>query len=237
MLQCQEFTSFTNHGVQAVTRAVTGSVSNSGFQIFNRHGKHQSTFYFTAHFNRHNGSNIFVSTVLGNPSNFATMGGDATQSFFHRDMFIVQEHIFQFLSAFQTFTSVIVAVFNFCIFANPVNGNRQLFHHNLVNSPTFKHSKMLFDRIFHGQEQAEQQIVGQISLIKAKERNDVTDFAIYANRRTACIAAVLVFNPHFGAKHQERNIVFASNADTGSTYIFFQNTHTLDIFDNALKER
>ena len=201
MLQCQEFTSFTNHGVQAVARTVTSSVSNSGFQIFNGHGKYQSTFYFTAHFDRHNGSNIFVSTVLGNPSDFATMGGYATQSFFHRDMFVVQEHIFQFLSAFQAFTSVVVAVFNFCIFANPVNRNRQLFHHNLVNSPAFQHSKMLFDGIFHGQQQAKQQIVGQISLVKTKERNDVTNLAIYANGSTASIAAVLVFNPHFRAKH------------------------------------
>ncbi len=74
-------------------------------------------------------------------------------------------------------------------------------------------------------------------MIQAKERNDVTDFTIYHDGSTASITTVLVFYPHFRTKHQERYVVFASNANAGSTNIFFQHAHTLDIFNNTLEER
>ena len=156
MLQRQKFAGFAHHGIQAVARAITGCVSNGSLQILDRHRKHQSAFHFATHFNRHNGGDIFISTVLGNPSNFATVSRHAFQRLLHRNMFIIQEHVFQFLFPVQAFASIFVAVLNICILAHPVNANRQLFHHNLVDGPTFQHGKMLLDRIFHSQQQAEQ---------------------------------------------------------------------------------
>ena len=237
MLQRQKFAGFADHAVQAVTAAVTGCMGDGCFQILDGHRQHQSTFYLAANLNRHNSGNILKGSVLSNPGNFTTLCCYAMQRFFDRNMLVVQEHVLQALMSVQTLAAVFVAVFHTAVLAQPVNGYRQLFHHNAVNAPGLQHVQMLLDGIFHRHQQAQKQIIGQIVLIQGKEGNNIADFAVYADRRTAGIAGMAVLNPHFRAEHQKGHIMLARNADAGGTNILLQNAHTLNILDNALEER
>ena len=237
MLQRQKFAGFANHAVQAVTAAVAGCMGNGSFQILNGHGKHQSTFYLAANLNRHNSGNILKGSVLGNPSDFTTLCCYAMQRFFDRNMLVVQEHVLQALMSFQTLAAVFVAVFHAAVLAKPVNGYRQLLHHNAVDAPSLQHVQVLLDGIFHRHQQAQKQIIWQIVLIQGKEGNNIADFAVYADRRTAGITGMAVLNPHFRTEHQKGHVMLARNADAGGTNILLQNTHALNILDNALEER
>ena len=84
---------------------------------------------------------------------------------------------------------------------------RQLFHHNAVDAPGLQHVQVLFDGIFHRHQQAQKQIIGQIVLIQGKEGNNIADFAVYADRRTAGIAGMAVLNPHFRPEHQKESCI------------------------------
>ena len=50
--------------------------------------------------------------------------------------------------------------------------------------PGFQHSHVLLDGIFHREQQAQQQIVGQIVLVHGKEGNNIANLAIDANGYT-----------------------------------------------------
>ena len=70
------------------------------------------------------------------------------------------------LMAVQALFAVLITVFNAAVLTQPIYRYRQLLHHNLIDGPGFQHSQMLLDGIFHGQQQAQKQIVGQIVLIQ-----------------------------------------------------------------------
>lgn len=116
-------------------------------------------------------------------------------------MFIIQEDVFQILFTIQTLLRIIIAVFQLLILADPVHGNRQFIHHQLINAPVFQHGKMLLNGIFHRQKQRQQQVIRQIVLIQRKEGNNIADLAVNADRRAAGIAGMAVFDPHFRTKH------------------------------------
>ncbi len=237
MLQRQKFAGFANHAIQAVTAAVACRMGDSCLQILNGHRKHQGTFYLATYLNRHNSGNILKGSVLGNPGDFTTLRCYAVQRFFDRNMLVVQEHIFEALVSLQTLAAVFVAVFYAAVLAQPVNGYRQLLHHNAVDAPGLQHVQVLFDGIFHRHQQAQKQIIGQIVLIQRKEGNNIADFTIDADRRAAGISGMAVLNPHFRTKHQKRYVVLTCHADAGGTNILLQYAHTLNILDNALEER
>ena len=149
MLQSKELARFANHAVQAVARAVTRCMGNGRFQVFNRHAHNQRAFNLAANFYRHNGGNVFISAVLRNPGNFAAVRRRALQSLFNGNMLIIKENILKVFPAFEAFFSIAVAVFQFLVLPNPVNGNRQFFHHHFLDAPVFKHLQMLLNGIFH----------------------------------------------------------------------------------------
>ena len=236
MLQSQELAGFADHAVQAVTGAVACSVGDRSFQIFDRHRHDQRAFDLTAHFDRHDRCDIFISTVLRDPGDLTAVRRYALQSFFNGDMFIIQENVFQLLLAVQTLLRIIIAVFQLLILTDPVHGYRQLVHHQLINAPVFQHGKMLFDRIFHRQKQRQQQVIRQIVLIQREEGNNIADLAVDRDWGAAGIAGMAVFDPHFRAEHQKGHIMLTCDTDAGSTHILFQHAHTLDILDHSLEK-
>ena len=201
MLQSQKFTGLAHHAVQTVAGAVAGSMGNRSFQIFDRHRHHQSAFDLTANFDRHDCSNIFIGTVLRDPGDLTTMRWYTLQGFFDGNMLIIQKDVFQVLFAIQTLLRIVITVFQLLVLTDPVHGHRQFIHHQLINAPVFQHGKMLLDRIFHCQKQRQQQVIRQIVLIQRKEGNNVADLAVDTDRRTAGIAGMTVFDPHFRTKH------------------------------------
>ena len=165
MLQRQKLARFAHHAVQAVAAAVACCMGNRRFQILDRHGQHQRALHLTANLNRHNRGDILIGSVLRNPGNLAALRRHALERLLHRNMLIVQENVLQAVVPVQTLSAIFVAIFYVAVLAQPVNSYRQLLHHNLVDAPSLQHVQMLLDGIFHRQQQAQQQIIGQVILI------------------------------------------------------------------------
>ena len=165
MLQRQKLARFAHHAVQAVAAAVACCMGNRRFQILDRHGQHQRALHLAANLNRHNRGNILIRSVLRNPGNLTALRRHALKRLLHRNMLIVQENVLQAVVPVQTLSAIFIAIFYVAVLAQPVNSYRQLLHHNLVDAPGLQHIQMLLDGILHRQQQAQQQIIGQVILI------------------------------------------------------------------------
>ena len=152
MLQRQEFRRFAHHAVQAVPAAVTGSVGDCGFQVFNRHGQDSRSFHVFAYFHRQRGRYVFIRPVLGDPGHFAAVDGFSCQRLTHRDMLIVQEHIRQGIFPVQAFLAVFIAILNLFVTVQPVDAHWQLVQDHLLHVPVDQHLQILFHGILHGQQ-------------------------------------------------------------------------------------
>ena len=237
MLQCQEFCCFPHHAVQAVPAAVTGGVGNGSFQVLNRHGQDDSPFHIIANLHRQCRRYIFIGPVLGDPGNFPAIDRFSGQGLPYRDMFIIQEYICQSVFPVQTFFAFFVTILYLFFPVQPVHADRQLVHDHLLHIPVDQHLQMPFHGVFHGQQQRQQQVIGQFPLIHGAERQNIANFPLHADRGAAGIPIMAFPDPHLRPEHQKRHIVLPGNAYAGSPYVAFQYPHPLDIFNDTLEKR
>ena len=135
-------------------------MGNSGLQILDGHGQHQSTFHLAAHLDGHNSGNILVGSILGNPGDFPALSRNTLQCLLDGNMLVVQENILQTTMIVQALAAILIAIFHCAILAQPIHGHGQLVHHDAINGPGFQHGHVLLDGVLHGQKQAQQQIIG-----------------------------------------------------------------------------
>ena len=211
-------------------------MGDGGFQILNRHGQNGSSLHIAAHADRHGSGHVLVGSVRGNPGYFTAVGRFAVQCLPYRDMFIIQEYVCQGSFPLQALFPVFVAILYFLVPVQPVDADRQFVQDRLLHIPIDQHIQIPLQRKFHGQQQGQEQVIGQFLLFYGTKGQDVADLPLHADGRAAGVPVMTFPYPHLRPEHQEGRIVFPGNADAGSAYIAFQNAHPLDIVKDPLEK-
>ena len=152
-------------------------------------------------------------------------------------MLVVQEDLIQAVLPFQPLSPVAVGKTQGPVLIDPVYRSRDFFRNQPASLPEFLHIQEFFQRIPHGHQKAQQNIVGQVVLVQGENGHDVPALPGYNHRRGAGVPGMAFPNPHFRPKHQKRRIMAAGHRNTGRTHVLLQHPHALDIFDASLEER
>ena len=236
VLEGQELAGIPHHAVQTVPGAVPGGMGDGGLQVFDGHGDDHHTVHLPPGLHRQHAGHIFIGPVLGDPGDFPPDGALPGQPFLDGDVLIVQEHFIQPVLPFHPLPAIAVGIPQGSVRVHPVDGGGDLFGDQAADLPVGQHGQEVLHGIFHGHEQAQQDVIGQIVLVQREQGQDIPALAGHIDGSRAGIPGMAFPDPHFRAEHQEGHIVAPGHTDAGSTHILLQDPHALDILDAPLEK-